>query len=155
VRDQIKARVERTEAAKLAKEAAAKKLAELSAAPNDAGFGKPRTVSRSKPEGLPDGAMKAVMRAPTDKLPVFVSAELDGDATGVFQVVSARMPAQTDAARKDQLAKSIQGALGGGDDFAYVNALKTKYKAEVLNPELKGVQTAPAFDDKDSGKDGK
>lgn len=150
VRDQIKSRLERTEAAKLAKEAGTKKLAELSAAPSDAGFSKPRTVSRSKPEGMAEAALKAVMRAPTAKLPAFVGAELDGDAYGVFQVLSVKMPAQAETARKEQLTRSIQQTLGTGDNDAYVAALKTKYKAEVVQSNLKSDAATPAFDGKDS-----
>jgi peptidyl-prolyl cis-trans isomerase D len=149
VRDQIKARVERADASKLAKEAAAKKLAELSGSPSEAGFSKPKSISRSHPEGLAEGALKAIMRAPTAKLPTFVSAELDGDAYGVFEIVSVKMPAQIDAARKEQLARGIQQALGNGDDTAYVDALKAKYKAEVLRSDLKADKSALQFDAKD------
>ncbi len=154
VRDQIRARVERAEAAKLAKAAGAKKLAELSATPSDAGLGKPRTVSLSKPEGLSQGALKAIMQVPAAKLPTFIGADLDGDAYGVFQVVSAKMPAQEDKARTEQLARSLQQTVGAGDDAAYVSALKTKYKAEVVRADLKSDSAAAAFDGKD-GKDGK
>jgi len=143
VSDQIRLRVERAEATRLAKEAGAKKLSELAAAANDAGFGKPRTVSRSRPEGLPDDALKAIMRASTEKLPTLVGADLDGGAYGVFQVLSIKMPAQTDAARKEQLARSLQQTFGGGDDAAYLNALRTKYKAEVLRADLIVDKSAP------------
>lgn len=143
VRDQIRARIERTEATRLAKEAGAKKLAELASTPSDAGFGKPRTLSRTRPEGLPEEALKAIMRAPAGQLPAFVGAELDGGAYGVFQVLSAKMPAQTDAARKEQLARSLQQTFGGGDDAAFLEALKTKYKAEVLRADLKVEKGAP------------
>jgi peptidyl-prolyl cis-trans isomerase D len=137
VRDQIRARVERNEAARLAREAGLKKLTELSAKPDLAGFEKPRTVSRSNPNGLPAGALNAVMQVPAEKLPTFVAAELDGGAYGVFQVVGARAPAQVDSARREQLAQAWQQTLGAGDDVAYLDALKNKYKAEILVPELK------------------
>jgi peptidyl-prolyl cis-trans isomerase D len=137
VRDQIRLKVERAEATRLAREAGTKKLTDLGASASDAGFGKPRTVSRSRPEGLPEAALKAIMRAPADKLPAFVGSELDGGAYGVFQVLSARMPAQPDPARKEQLARNLQQTIGSGDDTAYVEALKRKYKAEVLRADLK------------------
>jgi len=143
VRDQIRARVERAEATRLAKESGNKKLTELLATANDAGFDKARTVSRSRPEGLTEGAVKAIMRAPADKLPTYIGAELDGGAYGIFRVLSAKMPAQPDAARKDQLARNLQQTIGNGDDAAFVEALKTKYKAEVLRSDLK-VESAPA-----------
>lgn len=137
VRDQIRARVERDEAARLAREAGQKKLAELNAKPDLTGFEKPRTVSRNNPNGLPADALKAVMQVPADRLPAFVGAQLDGGAYGVLQIVAARTPAQGDAARREQLAQAWQQTLGNGDDVAYLEALKKKYKAEVLVPELK------------------
>jgi peptidyl-prolyl cis-trans isomerase D len=143
VREQIRVRVERAEATRLAKEAGEKKLAELAKSASDAGFSKPRTVSRSRAENLPQGAVKAIMRAPTDKLPTYVGSDLDGGAYGVFQVLSAKMPAQIDAARKEQLARDLQQTLGAGDDAAYVEALKMKYKAEVLRADLKVEKTPP------------
>ena len=146
VRDQIRAKVERNEATRLARDAGAKKLAELTAAPNDAGFAKAHTVARARPEGLTEAALKAVMRAPTDKLPTYVGSELDNGAYGIFQVLSAKMPAQQDAARKDQLTRSLQQTIGSGDDAAYVDALKTKYKAEVLRADLKVDKAPPPAD---------
>jgi peptidyl-prolyl cis-trans isomerase D len=143
VRTEIRLKLEREEAMRLAKEAGTKKLAELTKAANDSGFSKPRTVSRSKPEGMPEEALKAVMRAPTDTLPVYVGSELDGGSYGVFQVLSAKMPAQADAARKEQLARSLQQTIGSGDDAAYLQALKTKYKAEVIQPDLMLEKTLP------------
>lgn len=137
VRDQIRQRVERREAARLTQQAGARKLAELKANPSTAGFDKPRSVSRSNPSGLPPEALKAVMQVPTDALPAFVGAELDGGAYGVFQVVSARMPAAAEPARREQLVQSLQQMLGNGDDVAYLEALKKKYKAEILRAELK------------------
>jgi peptidyl-prolyl cis-trans isomerase D len=143
VRDQIRTKVERAEATRLAKEAGTKKLAELTAAPSDAGFGKPRTISRSKPEGLAEDAVKAIMRAPSEKLPTYVASSVEGGAYGIFQILSAKMPAQADAARKEQLARSLQQTIGGGDDAAYVEALKKKYKAEVLRADLQVEQAPP------------
>jgi tRNA A37 threonylcarbamoyladenosine modification protein TsaB len=86
---------------------------------------------------LPAAALKAVMQVPAEKLPAFVDAELDGGAYGVFQVVGTRMPTQVDAARRVQLARAWQQTIGAGDDAAYVEALKKKYKAEIFAPELK------------------
>lgn len=142
VRAQIQARLAQEEASRLAREAGVKKASELSAKADDAGFGKERTVSRSKPEGVPDAALKAIMRVPADKLPTYVGSELDGGAYGVFQVISARMPEQADAAQREQLARNLQQTIGGADDVAYIEALKKKYKAEILQPELKLVQDA-------------
>ena len=156
VRDQIRAKVERAEATRLAKEAGTRKLAELTTAANETGFGKPHTVSRSKPEALPEEALKTIMRVPTEKLPTYVGAPVENGGYGIFQVLSAKMPAQTDAARKEQLARSLQQTIGSGDDAAYVAALKTKYKAEVLRADLKPeAPETPEKGDKDAKAPGK
>jgi peptidyl-prolyl cis-trans isomerase D len=149
VRAQIRARLESAEASRLAREAGTKRLAELLAAPNDAGFDKSRTISRTRPEGIDEAALRAVMRMPASKLPAYVGAQLQGGAYGVFHVVAARAPAQADAARREQMARGWQQSVGGGDDVAYLDALKAKYKAEVLRKDLQpGAAPAPDADKK-------
>jgi peptidyl-prolyl cis-trans isomerase D len=145
VRAPIRARLENAEASRLAREAGTKRLAELLAAPTDAGFDKPRTVSRSRSDGIDEAALKAVMRVPANRLPTYVGTELQGGAYGVFHVVAAHAPAQVDAARREQMARGWQQSVGGGDDVAYLDALKTKYKAEILRTDLKP-GAVPALD---------
>ena len=64
VKAQVRQLVERREAVRLAKEAGEARLAELRKQPSDAGFAPARSVSRSNPQGLPPGALNAIMRAP-------------------------------------------------------------------------------------------
>ena len=135
VRDAIKARVERQEAARLAREAATKSIDALKHSASDAGFATPLTVSRGKPEGLPPTALNAVMRLPADKLPGYVGAELDGGAYAVFHVLSAKMPQQPNAQQREALARALSQQAAAADDLAYLEALKTKHKAEVLKSE--------------------
>lgn len=144
VRDQIKARVEQREAARLAREAGEAKLAELRKTPSDAGFGAARTISRTRPEGLPAQATNAVMRAPADKLPAFVGAELDGGSYGVFQVLSSTVPDKSDPAQSEAQARALAQAYGAADDLAYVAAVRAKHQAQVLKTDLKG---APKSDE--------
>jgi peptidyl-prolyl cis-trans isomerase D len=137
VSNEIRTRLERQEAARLARAAGEAKLAELkkeSAAP---GFAAALTVSRTDPRGLPESAIKAILQAPADKLPALVGTELDGGAYAIFQVLSARAPAKPDPARREAQARAWQQASGQSDDLAYLEALKAKYKAQVLNPELR------------------
>jgi peptidyl-prolyl cis-trans isomerase D len=154
VREQVKQRVEQREASRLAREAADKRLAELKAAPSDAGFTPVRTIGRSKPEGLPQAAINAIMQPAATELPRFVLAELDGGSYGVFQVQSARMPPPGDPAQQAQLTRGLQQAFGAADDSAYVAALKDKHKAVVLKADFKPApsETAPAGDKKQQDK---
>lgn len=137
VRDQIKARVEQREAARLAREAGEQKLAAVRKSPSDAGFSAPRSISRTRPEGLPAAAVNAIMRASTDTLPVFVGAELDGGTYGVFEIVSAKVPETSDPAQAQAQARALSQAFGAADDAAYVAALRAKHKAQILKPEFK------------------
>lgn len=153
VREQIKARVEQRDASRLAKEAANEKLAALQKAPSDAGFSAARAISRVRPEGLPAAAVKAVMQLPADKLPAFVTAELDGGVHAVFQVVSARVPEKSDPAQAEAQARALAQAFGAADDVAYVAALRAKHKAQIVRADLKAAAKGEAAaDDKGSTK---
>ncbi|MFZ5541764.1 MAG: SurA N-terminal domain-containing protein [Pseudomonadota bacterium] len=142
VREQIRARVERQEAARLAREAGIARLEALRKSPNDTGFSAARTVSRSAPEGLPPGALGAIMRVPADKLPAFVGAELDGGTYAVFHVLSAKLPDKPDAERRQLQQRAWQQQAGAADDLAYLASLKSKYKAQIVDPALKGANAA-------------
>lgn len=136
VRDAIKSRVERQEASRLAREAARKAIESLRQAPSDAGFSAPATLSRAQPQGLPPAALTAIMRAPADKLPTYVEAELDGGSYGLFHVLSAKMPDTPNVQQREAFARAVTQQAGAADDLAYLDALKVKHKAEVLKPEL-------------------
>jgi peptidyl-prolyl cis-trans isomerase D len=142
VRDQIRARLERQEAARLAREAGAAKLEALRKSPSDTGFSAMRTVSRAAPEGLPPAAIRAIMQAPADKLPAFVGAELDGGVYAVFEVVSAKLPDKPDPERRQAQQRAWQQQTGAADDLAYLTLIKRKHKAQVVDPALKSASAA-------------
>jgi peptidyl-prolyl cis-trans isomerase D len=148
VRDRVRQRVEQREAARLTREAAEKRLAELRTTPSDAGFSPVRTVGRSKPEGLSQAAINVIMQPAAAELPKFVLAELDGGAFGVFQVQSAKLPPPGDPAQQAQLTRGLQQAFGAADDSAYVAALKEKHKAVVLKADFKNDAKPEATGDK-------
>lgn len=148
VRDAVRAQVLQREAARLARSAGEERLAALRQKSDEAGFGAPQTISRFQPQGLPPGAVKAVMQVPADTLPAYVGAELDGGAYGVFHVASSKMPEDASAAQRDATALVVARQVGAADDELYLQALKRKYKAEVLRPELKPGATADAATDK-------
>jgi peptidyl-prolyl cis-trans isomerase D len=141
VRDQIRARVARQEAARLAREAGIKRLEALRKAPSDAGFAPVRMVSRSAPEGLPVAAVNAIMQAPSDRLPAFVGSELDGGSYAVFQVVSSTLPEKPDPERREFQNRAWNQQAGAADDLAYLSSLKVKHKAQVVDPALKRAGT--------------
>ncbi len=137
VRTQIKARVERAEAARLAREAGERKLAALRKDATEAGFGQPRVVSRVQPEGLPAAAVSAIMRVPAGQLPAFVGAELDGGGYAVFRVLSSEIPTTVDPAQAHAQSRALAQMFGGADEVAYVAAVRARFDARVLRTELK------------------
>jgi len=137
VRDQIKARVERAEAARLAREAGEQKLAALRKDATEAGFGQTRIVSRVRPEGLPAAAVTAIMRVPAGQLPAFVGAELDGGSYAVFRVLSSEIPEKVDPAQAHAQSRALAQMFGGADEVAYVAAVRARLDARVLRAELK------------------
>jgi peptidyl-prolyl cis-trans isomerase D len=142
VRAAVRARVVEEEAAKLARAAGAGKLAALEKAPSDAGFSAPRTVTRTRADGLPPAAVKAIMAVPAEKLPAYVGAELTGGGYAVFRVLSAQVPAAPAPQQRESLAQALQQQQGSADDSAYLEALKAKYKVEILKPELRAAREA-------------
>lgn len=141
---EVRAAVVRQEAAKLARAAGTEKLAALEKFSNDTGFGPPRAVTRVQAEGLPPAAVKAIMAVPAAKLPAYVGAELDGGGFAVFRVLSAQVPDKPDPQQRDSLARALAQQLGGADDRAYIDALKAKYKVEILKPELRAARAEAA-----------
>ncbi|MCX7902340.1 MAG: peptidylprolyl isomerase, partial [Burkholderiaceae bacterium] len=143
VAGEIRKRLQRQEAIRLAKEAGQTRLAALREQPDLSGFDKPRTISRLAPGGLPDSALKAVFQIPAQQLPKFLGVELEGGSFAILHVLSARVPEKPDVARREQMALGWAQALASGDSHAYVEALKSKYKTEILQPGLKSAEKGP------------
>jgi peptidyl-prolyl cis-trans isomerase D len=131
----IRDRLVREQAVRLAREAATAAAEALRKAPSDAGFTPPRAVSRGQAEGMSAEAIKQVMRAPADKLPTFVVAELNGGAQAVFWVLDAKRPEKADEKTIAQLRIGVEQQMAAADDQAYVAELKQKYKAEIINAQ--------------------
>ena len=136
VKEQVRQRLQREEALRLAREAATARAAALQNAPGATGFSAPRSVSRNAPEKMLPAALNAVMRVPADKLPTYVVAETES-GVAVYQVVSVSMPEKVDTARREGEQRGLERLYGAADDQAYLDALKSKHKAVVLNAEFK------------------
>ena len=135
VSDQIRERLVREQAIRLARDAADSAAEALRKAPAEAGFSPARPVSRGRAEGLSTDAVKQIMRVPADKLPAFVVAELGGGTQAVFWVLDSKTPEKADEQTAAQLRRGIEQQLAAADDQAYVAELKRKHKAEVVNAQ--------------------
>ncbi|MBK9245774.1 MAG: SurA N-terminal domain-containing protein [Burkholderiales bacterium] len=132
---QIRERLVREEAIRLAREAAEKAADALRKAPAEAGFSPPRTVSRGQAEDMTPDALKEVMRTPADGLPAFVVAGSAMGAQSVFWVIEARRPEKADPQALSQVRRGVEQQQAAADDQAYVAELKRKHKAQVVDAQ--------------------
>jgi peptidyl-prolyl cis-trans isomerase D len=130
---QIRERLVREQAARLAREAAAAAAEALRKTPAEAGFSPPRTVSRGQAEGLSPDALREVMRVPAGNLPAFVVADSPMGAQSVFWVLDSRQPEKSDPQALSQVRRGVEQQQAAADDQAYVAELKRKYKAQVVD----------------------
>ena len=127
----IRQRVAQEEATRLARQAGEAKLAAAKTSGDAAGFGETKIVSRTKQPTINEAAALAVLKADTSKLPAYVGVELPGQGYGVYRIAKVSQPAQPDAARRKQEAEQIGNAVGGGETYGFVEALKHKAKAKI------------------------
>ncbi len=133
VSGQIRERLVREQAVRLAREAANSAAEALRKAPSDVGFSAPRPVSRGQAQGLTPDAVRQIMQAPADRLPAFVVADAPGGAQAVFWILDSKVPEKTDEQTAAQLRRGIEQQQAAADDQAYVAELKRKFKAEVVD----------------------
>ncbi|MCU0765214.1 MAG: SurA N-terminal domain-containing protein [Burkholderiaceae bacterium] len=130
---QIRERLVREQAARLAREAAAAAADALRKAPAEAGFSPPRIVSRGQAQTMSPEALKEVMRIPAEQLPAFVVADGGMGGQSVFWILDAKRPDKTDANALAQLQQAAEQQQAAADDQAYVAELKRKFKAQVVD----------------------
>lgn len=147
LKPQIKQALLAEEAAKLARAAGEARLAELQKSPSDVGFGPATTISRANPQGRPAPLVNAVLRPAADKLPAYVGVDLPGGAYVISRVLTAKAPGD-DANAAAQQQRALAQAAGSADDLAYVEGLKARHKAVVLNPDYKAPVKAAQTTDK-------
>jgi len=132
----VRERVLAQQAAKLAAQAGATKLATVKAAPQTALEGAPAVVvSRAQLHDLPRAVVDAALRAAPDALPTAVGVDLGEQGYAVLRVVklAGRDPAAADAAKaKAQYAQ----AWGDAEAQAYYAALKSRFKVTVNAPAV-------------------
>jgi peptidyl-prolyl cis-trans isomerase D len=154
VKAQVRQLVERREAVRLAKEAGEAKLAELRKQPDEAGFSPAKTVSRSKPEGLPQAAVNAIMRAPADKLPTYVGAEVEEAGYLVVQVVTSKIADAGSTEQRDAQNRVLAQQAAAADEITYAEGLKARHNVKILKPEFRKPEAKPATGEKPAATGG-
>lgn len=111
VKDEVRTRLIAEESQRLAVEAGTKKLAALRAGEAPDGFGAARTLGRMPTEGFPPAAVEAVFRAPTDRLPSFVGADLGDKGFAIYQITRVTLPDEkVTAERRDTYRQQLSQA---------------------------------------------
>lgn len=130
VKDRVRQRVAATQAAALARKEGEARVAALKASADAAGLPPAVTVSRPKPEGLPQPVMEAVMRADAAKLPSVFGVDLGNQGYAAVRLLKVEGP-DTAAPELTALQPRYAQAWGQAETQAYVEALKRRYKAEI------------------------
>jgi peptidyl-prolyl cis-trans isomerase D len=133
----VKAEIEKglaaEEAARLAQKEGEAKLAQLAKGENAGLSWSPaQTVVRQGMRGLAPEGLKAIFKAPSDKLPSYAGAQLPGGVYVIYRVSQVRSGAAKadDPRGKAQRAQLAQ--LSGAEDFnAYLAALKDRYPVSI------------------------
>jgi peptidyl-prolyl cis-trans isomerase D len=141
VREEVRALVVAEEAARLARQAAEARLAELQAGKGgDAGLSAPRTVSRQAPGGLSQPALDVVFRLPSQPLPSQGVIDLAGEGSAVVQLVEVAAPgAEQVAQRAAQYDEQLARLAAQQDVATYVEGVKSRVKI-VRHPERLGAK---------------
>jgi peptidyl-prolyl cis-trans isomerase D len=153
VRPQVRQLVERREAVRLAREAGEARLAELRKQPSDAGFAPARSISRGNPQGLPPGALNAIMRAPADKLPAFVGTEVDNAGYLIAQIVATKAGEAVTAEQRDARNRVLAQQAAAADEIVYAEGLKARHNVKILKADFQKPSGKPAADEKAAPKD--
>jgi peptidyl-prolyl cis-trans isomerase D len=142
VKAKVRDRLVTLQAAALAQQNGAARLAELRAAPATAPMNEAAiTVSRAQPHDLPPAVLEAVLKAPAGTLPTYVGVNLGDDGYAVAKIVKVlgRDPVAADANRaQSQYAQ----AWGDAESQAYYAALKAAMKVEIRPSALPVAEAA-------------
>lgn len=143
--DEVKGGIEKVllneEAIKLAEADGAAKLAKLlKGEAVDLGWSAPHALQRGA-QGLPPEAVRAVFRAPIDKLPAYVGAKVPGAGYVLFRIEKVSRPTiNGDDPRLEALKQQYAQVLAEQDFSAYIAALRKRYDVKVKTVALEAAK---------------
>lgn len=137
VRAQIEQRLRAEEAARLAREAGEDKLATLRKG-GDAGlsWSAPKAVSRRSPQGVPSGALRAIMSAEPAKLPAYAGAARGGEGYMLYRVSRVLEPEPRPEAQRDAERQRAEQLAGARQLEAFVSSLRERADIEIHSANL-------------------
>ncbi len=138
VKDTVRQRWIADEAARLAREAGEKRLAELRKAEGTkdakaalpSGLSEENTISRSQPGRLQQPALKAAFGVPADQLPAWVGADLGKDGYQLVYVEKSLPPDEAARQRLDTYRTQLRQLMATAERQAWVDALKSTLKID-------------------------
>ncbi len=144
--DQVRVKVKALQAAELARKAGSERLAALQATPPGASLDSAlQKVSRAQPRELPRPLLDAILTAPATNLPTTIGVDLGSQGYAVAKIikVDGRDPVAADAPTvRSQYAQ----ALAAAEAEAYYDALKQRFKVQILPAATAAVKAASAPD---------
>ncbi len=132
VRERVRERVVAAESAAAARKDGEARLAQL----RQSGQGdlpEKHTLSRMEAQGVPPPVLEALLKLDTAKLPVYTGVDL-GEQGYVVARLDAVLPRDTKPDDNTRLRAQYAQAWGGAETRAYLDALKTRHKAETRAP---------------------
>lgn len=137
VQAEIRARLVRAEAAKLAREAGEAKLAELQQG-KDAGvsWSAAQPVSRLSANRLGAQGGKAVFAVGTSKLPAYAGAAQADGSYSLYKVVAVNAAARLPEQQAQALREQIVTMQAQADFAAYMAGLRQRYKVDINSEKL-------------------
>lgn len=137
--EEVKARITETlkteKATAMAKAEGEKKLAEVRESKSLDGFSEPIWVSRQNTKGQPEVLVNREIAIPSANLPAFTGVSVPGGAY-IVGYVSQRRTKEAKPEEITALRREISSIYGEADRRAYLAALKTVLKSEILKPQF-------------------
>jgi peptidyl-prolyl cis-trans isomerase D len=130
VRDRVRERVVSAQAAAMARQEGQARLAQLRQSA-DGTLPITRTLSRAQPQGLPRAAIDSVLGADASRLPATVGVDLGEQGFLVARVVRV-LERETGPADGESLRQQYTEAWASAEAQAYLGALKSRFKAQVV-----------------------
>ncbi|HYA65363.1 MAG TPA: SurA N-terminal domain-containing protein [Burkholderiaceae bacterium] len=137
VRAPIKAKLERSAAVQLARQAGEARLAQLRQGADDKGFEAMREVGRRDVDFLPTGAMNTNMAVPGDRLPTYLGFDQPDGTYAIVHVLALANNRSSGDAERSELAKALTERTAGAEENEYVQALRERFDARVTRADLR------------------
>jgi peptidyl-prolyl cis-trans isomerase D len=129
VRDAVRARVVASQSAALARKQGEELLAQLRKS-GQGELAQKASLSRAQTLGLSRAVIDAVLAADAAKLPGFVGVD-NGEAGYLVARIDKVLPREQTAEESTRMGGLVSQALAQAEEAAYVQALKTRFRAEI------------------------